>query len=146
MRFCPLGLALILVATGFAQTAHPSSCTVEDSKQALDAVDKLDSWEAVRRFHKTYLLCDDGGIAEGVSDAVTKLLANKWADYWKLQSSLAADTRFRRFVLKHIDATVPTETLQAVSRNARQRCPKGSTQACKEIDAAALSAIRESQQ
>jgi len=118
---------------------------MEDSKRAFDAVDKLYNWEAVRRFYKTYLPCDDGGIAEGVSDAITKLLANKWEDYWKLRSIGTFGPTFQEFVLRHIDATVPIETLQSISRNARQRCPKGCTEVCKKIDAATLSAIKESE-
>jgi hypothetical protein len=146
MHIYHLALALVLAATGFAQTATSSSCTVEDSKRAFDAVDKLDNWEAVRRFYKTYLPCDDGGIAEGVSDAVTKLLANKWPGYWGLQTAAAASPKFQDFVLRHIDATVPIETLQSIRRNAQQRCPKGFSEACKKIDAASLSAIKESEQ
>jgi hypothetical protein len=144
---CCLTLALVLVLTpaGFAQTAPKRSCNVEDSKSAFDAVDKLENWEAVGRFYKTYLPCDDGGIAEGVSDAITKLLASKWSDFWPMQANAKGDQQFQKFVLKHIDATVPVETLQAINRNARQRCPKGSSEICKKIDAAALSAIKESQ-
>jgi hypothetical protein len=106
----------------------------------------LQSWEAVRSFYKTYLACDDGGIAEGVSDAITKLLADRWTDYWRLQTTITAGQQFQGFVLKHIDATVSIEALQAISRNARERCPKGEASLCKKIDGAALSAIKESQQ
>jgi hypothetical protein len=140
-----LGLVLALASAGFAQTAASPTCTVADSKRAFEAVDKLDNWEAVRRFYNIYLPCDDGGIAEGVSDAVTKLLADKWAGYWRLESS-AASPKFDEFILKHIDATVPVEALQSISRNAQRRCPKGFSEACKKINAATLSAIKESEQ
>jgi hypothetical protein len=140
-----LGLVLALASAGIAQTAPSATCTVDDSKRAFDAVDKLDNWEAVRKFYKTFLACDDGGIAEGVSDAVTKLLADKWAGYWRLRSS-AASPKFDEFVLRHIDATVPIETLQSIRRNAQQRCPKGFSEACKKIAVATSSAIKESEQ
>lgn len=146
MRSYCLALSLVLVAAGFAQTTPSSSCTVEDSKRAFDAVDRLGSWESVRRFYKTYLPCDDGGIAEGVSDAITKLLSGKWMDFWKLQATVTAGKSFQTFVLRHIDATVPIETLQSISQNARLRCPKEGVALCKKMEAAALSAIKESQQ
>lgn len=146
MRNCSLALMLILVAASFAQKPPAPSCTVEDSKRAFDAVDKLDNWGAVRRFYKTYLPCDDGGIAEGVSDAITKLLANKWAEFWHLRPTVTGGQMFREFVLKHIDATVANESLQAISQNARQRCPKGSSEVCKRFDAAALAALKDSKQ
>lgn len=140
-----LVLALVFTPAGMAQTAAERSCTLEDSKSAFDAVDKLGNWEAVGKFYKAYLPCDDGGIAEGVSDAITKLLANKWSGFWLMQANAKDDQQFQKFVLKHIDATVAVETLQAINRNARQRCPKGSSAICKKIAAAALSAIKESQ-
>jgi len=146
MRRCYLALVLILTARAFAQVKVPPECTVEDSKRAFDAVDRLKSWGAVRKFYKEYLPCDDGGIAEGVSDSVTQLLAGKWEEFWRLQAATAGDKRFQGFVLNHIDATVSIESLQAISRNARRRCPKRHPEVCKKIDAAALAAIKESQQ
>jgi hypothetical protein len=129
-----------------AHVAQRIPCTVEESKQAFDAVDKLENWQAVRKFYEAYLPCDDGGIAEGVSDAITKLLADRWADFWRLRATITAGHQFQEFVLKHVDATVPVETLQAISRNTRQRCPKESVTLCKKMDAAALSAIKEGSQ
>jgi hypothetical protein len=143
----PLVIAMQLVVCGaLAQPVGASPCTVEDSKRAFDAVDKLDSWGAVLNFYKKYLACDDGGIGEGVSDAVTKLLANDWAGFWRLGPTVRAEPQFQQFVLRHIDATVPVETLQSVGRNARSRCTQKSAALCKKIDNATSSAIREAQQ
>ena len=95
---------------------------------------------AVLKFYKEYLACDDGGIAEGVSDSITKLLANNWAGFWRLSPTVRAKPQFQRFSLRHIDATVPVDTLQSIGRNARNRCPQESAVLCKKIgDATALS-------
>lgn len=145
MRSRCLGLALLLAATGFAQAVPSSQCTADDSKRASDAADKLHNWEAVHKFYKTYLPCDDGGIAEAVSDAITKLLADKWLDFWRLQLAVTVDQQYSEFIVKHIDGTVSIETLQAISKNARDRRPKGYSKICKKIDGAASSAINESQ-
>jgi hypothetical protein len=52
----PLVIAMQLVVCGaLAQPVGASRCTVEDSKRAFDAVDKLDSWGAVLNFYKKYL-------------------------------------------------------------------------------------------
>jgi hypothetical protein len=134
------------VSARVAQSVGTSLCTVEDSKHAFDAVDKLDSWRAVLDFYEKYSPCDDGGIAEGVSDAVTKLLANNWAGFWRLSPTVRAEPQFQKFVLRHIDATVPVETLQGIGRNARGRCPLKSAVLCKKIDNATSSAIKESEQ
>lgn len=146
MRLQWLGVVLVLAGTRSVEATPASTCSVEQSKRAFGVVDKLNNWESVRLFYRTYLPCDDGGIAEGVSDAIAKLLADKWTDFWRLRTAIGADHQFQKFVLRHIDATVPIEARGAISQNARQRCPKDSPKVCKNIDAAALSAIKESQQ
>jgi hypothetical protein len=149
VRSFSLPLVIVMqfvVSAALAQPIGSSPCTVEDSKRAFDAVDKLHSWGAVLNFYKMYLPCDDGGIAEGVSDAITKLLANDWAGFWRLSPTLRAEPQFQQFVFRHIDATVPVETLRGIGRNARSRCPQKFALLCKKIDDATSSAIKESGQ
>jgi len=142
----PLIAIQFLVSAALVQPVEASLCSAEDSKRAFDAVDKLDSWGAVLNFYKNYLPCDDGGIAEGVSDSVTKLLANNWASFWRLSPTARAEPQFQQFVLRHIDATVPVETLQSIGRNVRSRCPQQSATLCRKIGDATSSAIKEAVQ
>jgi hypothetical protein len=144
MRFLCLVLIsnLILIANAAAQ----KECTVEQSKSAFDEVDRLTNWQAVQRFYKNYLPCDDGGIAEGVSDDITKLLANHWTEFSALTAMIAKDRALEEFVVRHIDATAPDETLHKIRTNARLRCPQRSLAICKKIIEAASSAIKESTQ
>jgi hypothetical protein len=142
MRF--LCLLLILNPALIANAATQKECTVEQSKRAFDEVDRLTNWQAVRNFYRNYLPCDDGGIAEGVSDDITKLLSNHWSDFPTLTAMIADDSAFEKFIVRHIDATVPDEALQKIRANARSRCPQSSLTICKKIAGAASSAIKES--
>ncbi|MFZ0814175.1 MAG: hypothetical protein WAM78_01580 [Candidatus Sulfotelmatobacter sp.] len=147
MRTVPIFLAIAVqffAPAVLAQHVKTSPCTIEDSKRAFDAVDKLDGWGAVVNFYNEYLPCDDGGIAEGVSDSVTKFLANNWTGFWRLNPTVRTKPQFQQFVVRHIDATVSVEALKSIGRNARNRCPEESAALCKKIGNAASSAIKES--
>jgi hypothetical protein len=52
-------------------------------------------------------VCDDGSIAEGFSESVTRLLADDWEALPALQSLTTMDASFQTFVLRHIDETAP---------------------------------------
>jgi hypothetical protein len=141
-RFVILTAFLMVIRVG--SPGQSTACTEEQAKRAFDAVDDLKTWESIRSFFRLYRQCDDGGIGEGVSDAVTKLLADHWTDFGTFVAITGSDPGFEKFVLRHIDATVPADRLQAISKNARDRCPPKSATICKRITVAASSAIKES--
>lgn len=74
-----LSLALI------SGTTHAKRCTVLYAEAADLAVDNLDSWEAIQKNYVAYAQCDDGCIAEGNSEAIARMLIDKWQDIAKLQ-------------------------------------------------------------
>jgi hypothetical protein len=103
------------------------------------------SWADLRRWFTSYADCDDGDLAEGVSDDVAVYLAKKWRDLPKLEREIKREPRFREFVLRHIDATADTDDIEAVKENATRRCPARSSDLCAAIAAAAQSALEEMQ-
>jgi hypothetical protein len=84
----------------------------------------LKSWTAVHSSFRSYAHCDDGAIAEGYSESVTLLLANRWNTLPSLAKLVADDPHFERFVIRHINGTVPRERLVKIASNARRDCPK----------------------
>ncbi len=145
MRFFYVFFTLVVLAPMALKAGAQTSCTKEQYEQASDKVDQLSSWDLVQSFYRQYRQCDDGGIGGGLSDAVTTLLADHWDDFPKLVVICTANPGFEKFVLRHIDATVPIETLRSISKNARGRCPQKAAGLCKMIAAAASSAIKESE-
>jgi hypothetical protein len=104
------------------------------------------SWADLRRWFTRYADCDDGDLAEGVSDDVAIYLARKWRDLPKLEHEIKREPRFREFVLRHIDSTADTDDLEAAKKNATQKCPARSSDLCAAIAGAAQSALEDARQ
>jgi hypothetical protein len=123
---------------------------VRAEERCNDTADRLlfkaKSWADLRRWSTSYADCDDGGLAEGVSDDVAIYLARKWRDLPKLEHEIKREPRFREFVLRHIDATAHTDDLEAVKENATQRCPARSSALCAAIASAAQNALEGARQ
>ncbi len=102
------------------------------------------TWKDFYRLFTTYPSgCDDGVYAEGYSDFVAQSLAKYWNRFEELASLTEHDPTFKDFVLKHIDATDDEEDIKMLLNNARKRCPSDHAALCKEIEKAALSALKE---
>jgi len=124
---------LLLGTSAFASGTSKKPCTETEAMQAEKGVDSLTDWDRVYRAYKKFSQCDDGAMAEGYSDAVGKLLANDWTNFDRLRTLAKTDSGFLRFVLNHIDATLPDEILQKISTNARSACPAGGQNLCRMV-------------
>lgn len=134
-------MLLLALAAGIAP-AHWSSqqkvpsqntCTDADAQRALSRADRLKSWYALSRSFKLYAACDDGAIAEGYSDTVGRLLAHDWKHFAALSRLVRSDIAFQRFVLGHIDETLPDDVLITIAENAKRHCPSGDALLCNKI-------------
>jgi hypothetical protein len=136
MRYLALLLLLIAVLSfGFdntvlARDSQRRQCTKDEAIQALTEAAWLNDWDQVYRSYRRFSQCDDGAIAEGYSDSVSKLLANDWSSFGRLLTLTSADRMFRQFVLNHIDPTVPQVVLLNISTNAQSKCPVGGRSLC----------------
>jgi len=118
--------------------ARQKPCTKQQEMQAENGIDHLNDWSAVYQSFKRYSHCDDGAIAEGYSDAIGKLLADNWkTDFPELARLTANDLPFRRFVLRHLDETIPVDTRERVVQNSKIHCPSGAARLCMQITTAA---------
>jgi hypothetical protein len=142
-RRCGLFLPVLLVSLLFpARWADAENrCKVTGETH----LSKVKSWGDLHRWFKDYAGCDDGNLTDDVVEYVTSSLAKDWQDLPKLGQEIKREPRFKAFVLHHIDATVDTDDLEAVKRNADQRCPAGSEPLCASIASAAQSALAEIQ-
>jgi hypothetical protein len=112
-------------------TAQGKRCTRQEAETAETEIDALKTWNSVNRFYKNLSQCDDGGIAEGVSEAVAKLLANHWESIGGLVKLVTSDRGFENFVLRHVDETINWEQdVPKIRKNATSRCPPNATRLC----------------
>src|SRR6266852_3994057 len=133
-----LAVIFTLALTGRVDATSQKACTEDEEKHALDEADRLKDWNDVYRSFKQYWHCDDGAIAEGYSDTVGRLLAHDWEHVDEMFRLTAADSTFKRFVLRHTDETIPTDELKTIANNAKLRCPSGKNLFCGQIVAYAV--------
>lgn len=92
------------------------------------------SWAQLHRYFERYSHCDDGSMAEGFSESVSNLLAHQWQDLRQLDGLMRSEPSFRKFVLGHIDETLPAERLVRIGKNASVRCPQDLEGICRIIE------------
>jgi hypothetical protein len=121
-----------------AAVGEKKGCSVEQGRQAETETDNLKTWESVYFFYQKYAPCDNGGVAEGVSDAVAKLLANHWNSIATFVTITDSDKNFEKFVLRHVDSTIDWEhDGPKIHENAQQHCPVNLKRLCKDLMARA---------
>lgn len=122
--------------------AYAATCSERDAYAAGTVVDYLDSWQNLNLAYRQFLSCDDGGIAEGFSEAVARLLVDQWSKFNELLVLSARDVGFKKFVLSHIDGTLNIEDLRRIKSLVETRCPKDAKELCGEIAREADAAIK----
>jgi hypothetical protein len=136
MKIVVIVLSLALISG----TTHAKICTERDVEAADLAIDNLDSWEAIQKNYVAYAQCDDGSIAEGNSEAIARMLIDKWQDIAKLQSLINHDSRFEKYVVRHINSTLNTDDLSQIIMLSSESCPAENKALCSKLIAAAKSA------
>jgi len=125
---------VILLSTNIL--ANTQVCT-EKEAIAAEMAPIAQSWEQLHQQFKQYSHCDDGAISEGFSESVTLLLAEHWQELWQLEKILKHDSTFLKFVVRHINETVPVERLNRIVNNAHKQCPKSLKSLCRDIEVVA---------
>jgi proteic killer suppression protein len=69
-------MAVIFLWSG--QVIAGEECSQSLGTEAENAVDTMKSWSSIYSGFKKYKSCDDGGVAEGFTEAVVHLLASDW--------------------------------------------------------------------
>ncbi len=137
MRLVILGLLLTFVENAFATDSSKKPCSRDEAIQAEKDTDYPTDWDRMYQSYRRFSHCDDAAIGEGYSDAVGKLLANKWQDFGELAKVASRGAGFQCFVLKHVNETIPADTSEKIVENAKTRCPSGHGRFCRLIVAAA---------
>ena len=126
-------LALSVALFVGASNAHSEECDERDGYTAETLTDYLDSWKNVTQFYKDFKKCDNGGVAEGVSDAVARLLAQNWHRLPQLIEEMAKTPGLDGFILIHLDETDDSSDLNRIVALAKTKCPATATGFCKKI-------------
>jgi hypothetical protein len=122
-----------------------SSCSYDTYRRADDSFDYVHvGWPALLKHRRTFAACDDGGLAEGYSDAIVRLLAHRWDQFGTFVAISKRHPEFQRWAIQHIDATTSDDDLKKVELNAGSCINNRKTRVlCKAIQEAAESARAE---
>lgn len=126
---------LILANLGLWASQNPKPCTRREAIRADKEASSLRSWTELYSSYKSFAQCDDGGIGEGYSDSVARLLSDHWNSTNQLNRLVSRDKDFERFVLRHIDELMSPAQAKNIRDNAEARCPSNAKRLCKRITA-----------
>jgi hypothetical protein len=94
----------------------------------------MNSWAEVAAVFRRFSKCDDGYIAEGFSDRVSRLLANHWDQINDLVALNRTTPGLESFVVRHLDGTINLTDARTISRLSKNSCPKDGQSLCRKID------------
>jgi hypothetical protein len=124
-------LVLLVRLDGAAQSVR--QCTDAEASQAENALDHLSDWDHVYNAFKRFGDCDDGAVADGFSAAVADLLTTKWETVERLSRVVEKDSKFARFVLRHVDELMSPAEARVIVMNSRTKCPPHARALCREL-------------
>jgi hypothetical protein len=147
MRFCSAGVliaATLATTTSWAGGTQAEGCTTAEQQRLSGELPHLTRWASIYASFKAYTpRCDDGGMAEGYTDAIVKVLANDWEGIVELEGFVHPDPAFLAFVIRHVDGSANLADLRKVLFNASQLCPHDLRRLCDSLVRATRGALRE---
>lgn len=132
-----LALTIAAPCAGRAKACSPQAAEAADA-----AIDNLDDWRKLQKAFTVYGQCDDGSIAEGYSEAIARLLVDKWNTLPTLAALAGRDRAFRQYVTHHINSTMDTNDLETIKRYSAFQCPPVAMALCQSLQRAAEDALR----
>jgi hypothetical protein len=133
---------------GPAQASAQKTCSMKLEQRADDSlINAAGNWPSLLKHQRTFASCDDGALAEGYSDAVVTLFANQWDQFGVFVALSERHPDFRRWAIRHIDATASDDDLNKIVVNAA-KCVRDvkAKILCKAIGRAAVDALTELKQ
>ena len=141
MRVLIATAAMVLIV---GPRVHAVECTLDDQQWIDDELPRLKSWSSIYESYRAYTpQCDDGFLAEGYTEAVVKMLSARWVTVHELARLARRDPAFRRFVLKHVDASADPDDLRKVLTKATRHCPRKLGGLCASLATAAKAALEQ---
>ena len=132
-------IGIILPDTAHAEK-HP--CTVAEARRAFDEADTIRTWDALYASYQKFGHCDDGAIGEGYSESVARILADHWSSLPRFNQLTSNDAAFRKFVIRHLDATLNSDDVERIKNKATMHCPPGLRKTCTDLAKQAEDALK----
>jgi len=99
-------ITVILFLLVIALPASAKECTTIEAFAAESVTGYIDSWREVYNAFKEFGHCDDGAIAEGFDEVISKLWAENWNSLPEMVKYMKKDNDFKKIVEKRIGSKV----------------------------------------
>jgi len=130
---CFTFVALLLLLCVSPASASEHQCTNLESGAAVFVTGYLDSWKNMHLAYKQFRHCDEGGPAEGFSEADARLMADHWVDLPQALPIIDADPDFEKWVIRHLDETDDYKDLWKIDHLSQTACPVQVKAFCRKI-------------
>jgi hypothetical protein len=143
--FMRLSVVTVSLTLTLVSPIYAKDCTLTDEEWIGHEYPSLKSWSKIYTSYRSYTpQCDDGFMAEGYTHAMVKALSAHWEKFDDFARLARQDAAFRRFALKHVDASADPDDLRKVFTNATRRCPRDLGGLCASVANAAKAALKAS--
>lgn len=127
-------ILIILIGLLWVNLSQGKTCSPAQAAAADAMVDKIDTWMGVDYTFKRWGHCDGGSITEGNSEAIARLLVDKWTTLSVLAKLIKKNPALQEFVLSHLNSTLDTNDLEKIQKLSLSACPKDLDLLCKGIE------------
>ena len=126
----PVFVAALAFAAAASATDRP--CTKADAAGAGKAIDRVDTWEQLRKAYQEWGRCDSGETADAFTDALLRLAVD-WKNPDAMASAMRDDRGFHDFVIAHLKSDAAKDDRPSVYSRAKKSCPAAQDAFCAEI-------------
>ncbi len=113
--------------------ASGKDCTKKEEQIIESKAAYLKTWDEVFDSWEKFKHCDDGSIAEGFTESITKNLVKNWTEDGHLIRLIKNKPKFEKFILEHINEAVPYDRLSILGHMAEMRCQNSTLEFCMKI-------------
>ena len=134
-----------MACSPFSHASDYGSCPPEMNSRAVSLlIDARGNWSSLFKHQSVFASCDDGELGEGYSDAVANLFAQNWDQFATFVSLAKTHSAFKKWALRHIDATASDETLNRIISNSNTCINNGAEKLCNTVRQSATNDLIES--
>lgn len=116
--------------------------TVEEMDTADTVASSVKDWSDINSFFHKFKECDDGYIAEGLSDTIPRMLAENWNTAAQLKAMTDKDKSFDAWILNHVNTTSASKDLELIIKNSNEKCADNAQAFCQKMASAANQALQ----
>jgi hypothetical protein len=121
---------VLACAVAIGTPAHAQkACSKADAAAAEKALERVVSWQALRKTYADYKHCDTEKVEDQFTDALMRLLVG-WKNIDAVAADYGKDADYKAWITKHLMSEAAKDDREDVYSLAKKNCPKGQEAFC----------------